>query len=219
MQAEAGQALPTILRRKELERAAGNGLFYWGIGNALGTRVLELVHYTDLPDVFFSIMPSKPKRIDADPSSVVCWSEYYSLDGRRAVLPPRALVLSRGNTSAGKKDRHYALVCQLAAPLSANPIGYLDIAHCRNLGSSNPNVGFSQVTAVLEHQGNSMRSGKMYEIVLRATLVPPYFVRLSRPIELHQEAHATLKSFVASDPDPEAWRQFACDFRNDLGAA
>jgi hypothetical protein len=37
-------------------------------------------------------------------------------------------------------------------------------------------------------------------------------------MELHQEAHAALKSFVASDPDAQAWRQFARDFRNDLGA-
>jgi hypothetical protein len=35
MQDEAGQTLHTIIRRKEAERASGNGEFWWGIGNSL----------------------------------------------------------------------------------------------------------------------------------------------------------------------------------------
>ena len=34
MQAEAGQGLELILRRKERERVAGDGRFFWGVGNA-----------------------------------------------------------------------------------------------------------------------------------------------------------------------------------------
>jgi hypothetical protein len=34
MQDEAGQTLHTIIRRKEAERASGNGEFWWGIGNS-----------------------------------------------------------------------------------------------------------------------------------------------------------------------------------------
>ena len=36
MQAEAGQGLAAIVARKEAERAAVDGIFWWGIGNSLG---------------------------------------------------------------------------------------------------------------------------------------------------------------------------------------
>lgn len=39
MQAEAGQSLDAIVRRKELEREANGGLFLWGVGNLI--RILE----------------------------------------------------------------------------------------------------------------------------------------------------------------------------------
>lgn len=41
MQAEAGEILAGIVARKEAERAAGNGEFWWGIGNSLGKAVQD----------------------------------------------------------------------------------------------------------------------------------------------------------------------------------
>ena len=40
---EAGQSLNGIIARKDAERALGNGLFYWGIGSSLGTRLWTFV--------------------------------------------------------------------------------------------------------------------------------------------------------------------------------
>ncbi len=34
MQAESGQDLLNIVRRKEIERRANGGIFFWGVGNA-----------------------------------------------------------------------------------------------------------------------------------------------------------------------------------------
>jgi|SRR5580693_804078 hypothetical protein len=79
MQAEAGQPLAHILRRKDLERSAGDGVFFWGIGNSLGTRILDLLGASGCPVVVFSTMRSKPKSEDASPDSVLRWTGY--LDG------------------------------------------------------------------------------------------------------------------------------------------
>ena len=42
MQVEAGQALESIIARKEIERRAGGGLFFWGVGNAPSTAINAL---------------------------------------------------------------------------------------------------------------------------------------------------------------------------------
>jgi 4-aminobutyrate aminotransferase-like enzyme len=47
MGTEAGQTLGTILRRKELERQAGSGIFAWGIGNSLGASPALAVNSID----------------------------------------------------------------------------------------------------------------------------------------------------------------------------
>jgi hypothetical protein len=37
----AGETIDDIVKRKEAERVAGDGLFYWGIGNSLGEKNLQ----------------------------------------------------------------------------------------------------------------------------------------------------------------------------------
>jgi hypothetical protein len=39
MGAESGEGLAQIVRRKEGERVAGRGIFWWGIGTSLGPAV------------------------------------------------------------------------------------------------------------------------------------------------------------------------------------
>jgi hypothetical protein len=214
MQAEAGQPLEAIVRRKELERCAGGGLFFWGIGNALGDNLRRLVAADPGPAVLFSIMRSKPKRQDVDPRALLIWTAYVDLGGRTSAMPPHALVLSRGETTAGDKRRHYALVCQSAEPLRVAYHGKLDLSHFRNLGSTAPRVGASQVTAVVEHgrlvgdqldvaspslsssstpaSAREAVEGPAYDVNMRAKLAPPYFVRLARPLLVPADARAAV---------------------------
>lgn len=110
MQAEAGQSLDTIIQRKELERAVGDGVFFWGIGNAVGSSIAALVRRVTTPRVLFSIMRSKPKRQDVEPEALLLWTAYIDGDGQIRPLPRHALVLSRATTATGEKRRHYALV-------------------------------------------------------------------------------------------------------------
>ena len=49
----SGQEAPQILRRKELERQAGNGVFWWGVGESKCCSIDHLRKRTTPPKVFF----------------------------------------------------------------------------------------------------------------------------------------------------------------------
>ena len=237
MQAESGQGLADIVRRKELERAAGGGQFWWGVGNALGDNLTRLVARAvaqeTAPSVLFSVMRGRPKREDVAPDAVLLWTAYVDAAGRPAPLPGHVLVTSRGSTASGDKRRHYALVCRSERPLGLEPLGALEARHYRNLGSAAPGVGASQVTAVVEHaaptpgqvvvepdaaltalldaaRGDTpgrSQAGLRYEVSLRAALDSPYFVRLVRPVLLTPEDRDAV-DVAASARGPAGWAAF-----------
>lgn len=212
MQGEAGQALDVILSRKNIERSAGSGVFFWGVGNSLRPRIGALVRAGAAIQVFFSPMRSKPKRIDLDPELLFCWTKYTDLNGTTNTIPLHALVLSRGSTSRGSKTAHYAMVCHSSEPLSLKPIARVDISHCRNWQSNNPRVGSSQVSAVLEHHSDS-GVGISYHVTARATLAAPYFITLSHPLLLRQDGKRELDRFVESNPSAREWPTFVAEIR------
>jgi len=213
MQAEAGQPLDMIIRRKELERAIGDGVFYWGIGNALGASIFELLRRTSTPEVLFSVMRAKPKREDVTPGSLLLWTEYIDVGGLSQPLPSHALVLSRGDTASGVKRRHYALVCYSDAVLSSSSFGTIDLSHFKNVGGTHGRVGYSQVTANIEHIPIK-EAGVCYDISLRAVLGPPYFIRLAEPRKVLDTDRKAIDATVAANPTPDRWRQFIEDLRN-----
>jgi hypothetical protein len=71
---EAGQAIVHILQRKEQERSANDGLFIWGIGNAIGPSIRELVRRTNRPEVLFSPIKSSPILPEATRCATSCGS-------------------------------------------------------------------------------------------------------------------------------------------------
>jgi hypothetical protein len=71
MQAEASQALPAIIRHKELERRAGGSQFCWGVGNAPSVAISSFSRLHEPIEVIFSIMKSRPKPADVTPSRTV----------------------------------------------------------------------------------------------------------------------------------------------------
>jgi len=99
MQAEAGQRLDLIVRRKELERLAGNGRFFWGIGNSVRKRVGDLVNRVSAPRAIFSTMKSAPKSSDVRPDSTLLWTAHFDRDGSPRPLPEYVLLLRRGTTA------------------------------------------------------------------------------------------------------------------------
>jgi hypothetical protein len=215
MQAEAGQPLDVILWRKELERAAGEGLFFWGVGTPLGDRLLHLVQNEPNPKVVFSVMKSQPKPEDAAPAGVLLWTAYVDALGCLRRLPEHVVVLSRAATATRAKTRHYALACRSIAALQFQNAGQMPVRHFRNLGSDNPRIGASQVTAIVEHTPTS-ELGAVYDIDLVVDLTEPYFVQLAQPVLLPPNERRRIEEVTRTVPDPQQWIDFVHSLKRHL---
>jgi hypothetical protein len=185
---EAGQTIDSILQRKEGERAANNGVFFWGIGNAVGPSIAALVAQTDEPLVLFSPIKSPARVEDAQPQCVVSWTAAIGLNGVPYTLPLRSLITSRFTVG---REHHYALVCSSDSPLSSvgneslpDSDGIFPGDLC-NFLTGRP-IGASQVTAVVQRRGRAA-SKATYRVSFMAKLVPPYFIRLSVPRPISPE--------------------------------
>jgi hypothetical protein len=184
---EAGQSADQIFARKEQERVANGGLFFWGIGNAIGPSIGELVRILDNPEVLFSPIRSAPRRDDVAPAMVAAWSEATTMAGEPYPLSAQSLITSRLDPIA-RRDVHYALVCYSESSLfGAASQGKIVFGCLRNLLTKRP-VGASQVTAVVQYDRTANETGAPYDVSFRAVLVPPYFIRLRRPMPLPQPA-------------------------------
>lgn len=181
---EAGQEISDILRRKEGERKANSGIFYWGIGNALGPSITELLRTCESPEVLFSPIRSTPKKEDVMPGAIVAWTEAKGLDGTPHKIPDATLVTSRYTEG---RAQHYALVCMSeAAIIASDAQGTVSLQSLRNILSGRP-IGASQVTAVVSRDSDGQPKGTEYSVRFKAKLVYPYFVYLRSPIFLRKD--------------------------------
>lgn len=176
---ETGEKIDSILNRKEGERIKNNGIFLWGIGNAIGPSIKKLIKLTREPDVIFSPIKSKPKQIDAKPLTKVIWKSGITINGERYIVPKHSIVTSRLNS----RGFHYALVCYAENKLEiANMDGRIYSENLQNILTGNK-VGASQVTAVVKNDKNGNQETKnTYNIAFKAKLVYPYFIKLSEPL-------------------------------------
>lgn len=179
---EAGEAVASILARKEQERVLSGGLFLWGIGNSIGPAVQELVRVENTPQVLFSPMRSKAKDIDVSPSRLFAWTRATTVSHEDWSIPDGLQVVSRANTASGElKSLHYALVCRSVAPLRIRDgTAELFFDDMENLLSQNK-LGHSQVTSVVRYRPGNRGTGAAYTVGLMAELVYPYFVHLHDP--------------------------------------
>lgn len=186
MQAEAGQPLADIVRRKELERSAGGGMFCWGVGNAPAVITAALAKLNQPVQAIFSIMKSRPKLVDTQPSRVVAWRKFFDQEGTLRSLPRHVLITSRADSAKGPKTRHFALMCYSDRGLDLQNGHAFDPSAFRNAGGVGAPVGASQVTALLRRVSTSSEETD-YEVNLSAWLTAGYWVRLADPIELSPE--------------------------------
>lgn len=207
MGAESGEALVAIIRRKEYERQLGDGVFAWGIGNALGSAVTALTAEEANPMVVFSVMPSKPKKEDTQPASILLWTTYEDANGAAHPLPAHMIITSRGQAGGNDKVRHYALFCQSMAPLldTRSAIEGVAPAALRNLATGNP-LGSSQVTAVVRRMGSASSESRRYPVAFTASLAGVRYARLLTPralsaIDVADMAAATTSGLAT-------WAQF-----------
>ncbi|MGA8552434.1 MAG: hypothetical protein WB678_19605 [Stellaceae bacterium] len=198
MQMESGLSLSQILVLKEAERLAGDGVFWWGIGSALDRDAIcrAAMNAGGTLPVLFSLMLSRPQRIDTHPDHVNLWTKWEA-DGKAQELPIHVLEFSRGHA----RRFHYALICRSPIPLTL--VSYpFDPSCCRN--PSGKPVGSNQVTALLQGDiEDRNHSSGTYHFGFRATLVDPWFVKLIQP----QRAAST--DVQLSDAWKSQWRNFA----------
>jgi hypothetical protein len=173
---EAGESFSDILARKEAERRAGDGVFYWGIGSAVGRALEALIADVDEPEVLFSPIAGAPRHIDVSPQHVVRWLAGEGPSGEPMLLPEHARVTSRWDPE--RSTSRYALVCGSDEPLHIRDHGELRFGSLRNFQGGAP-LGASQVTAVVRRGASGPESGRAYRVALRASLVRPYLLRLS----------------------------------------
>lgn len=215
MQSEAGQGIESIVARKELERRAGKGIFFWGVGNAPAVATPTYARLQVPVRVVFSLMKGRPRSIDARPRSLAVWRRYLDMFGVERDLPEHVLITSRGETAAGEKTRHYALICKSDSPLHIERgIGFAPSAY-RNVGSNAGAVGPSQVTALLQRV--APMAGMEYEVNMTAELVGSYWVRLTDPASLDIDQIARIDKVNPSDTVSD-WLWLVRDLRNRSSA-
>jgi len=207
MGAEAGQTLSEIIRRKDLERECGDGIFGWGIGNSVGPAIKHAKFAERIPvlEALFTPMKAAPKAIDSAPTSIVMWLGYLGDAGKVEPLPKHMLITSRGQSGSGEEKRgHYALICRSSDPLAAQRVQQaIDHRAVCNLVSSTP-VGASQVTSVVRYRPADSREAT-YPVLFRAELTGHAFVRLAVPVALTGELLDMYRTVCTSRGSPE-WK-------------
>jgi hypothetical protein len=201
IQADAGQSVDRILRRKELERQLG-GTFWWGIGQApMAEKISQL---GPDPDVILSLMRSVAHSRDSDPDSVLLWDQYIVPGTRKIVpVPAHAVVISRAHDQTGKlKSSYHALVCAGGIPHHSAG-GAVNTAMLRNIGGRP--IGSSQITAVVECISDSQVTSRNYPITARANLVAPGAVRLTTPRLLSDRERRLLDEVSADGKTVKDW--------------
>jgi hypothetical protein len=177
---EAGLSLDQIIRWKELQRQAGKGSFYWGVGNKPSDANLSLLsQYSPSIPILFS----KQKNQSASPNErpIDLWTHFINGKQERP-LPDGVAITSAAMKSGKPKPCHYALVCHSDDRLEIRRgIGF-DVGEYRNLTGGTP-IGNSQVTSAIERRPAGMHC-RLYNEGFWATLRKPYAVKLTQPIRL-----------------------------------
>lgn len=213
MQAEAGQPLSDIVARKEAERAAGGGVFFWGVGNPPSRALGGVRNGGKDVDVVFSVMKSKAKPQDSAPREILVWNSYIDGNGNLQDLPDASLVTSRAFTVSKAKLAHYALICVSGEPLVLGDYGPFDPTAYRNVSDEAGAIGSSQVTALVRRTAPEV-SDAAYRINLRARLAGSYWVRLANPSILSSEARAKVHSLESEVPAGDKWTDLVSDIRS-----
>lgn len=212
---ESGESLQVIIRRKEIERKACDGVFFWGVGNSVRLSLSILRQLSKTSSAVFSEMRSKPKVVDIEPSRLLLWLAYEDEAGNRHPLPPHSFVTSRGmDDGHGSNRAHYALVCRTDSAIDEDTVGELDATALVNIRSGRP-VGYSQVTSVVAINGSAASKPMHYPVTFTATLIGPGQVRLTDCIEISANDVAVVTE-SAERRNLAAWKRAVADTKRKL---
>src|SRR5690348_1574758 len=107
---DANEPLQHIIIRKDAERVAGSGEFWWGLSAPLGSDVEAQAQRNGgtLPALF-----SKSNAAPNAGGQVGIWQEWQSVfdPSQSGRIPSHIVITSDYNPNPKKKRAHYALVC------------------------------------------------------------------------------------------------------------
>jgi hypothetical protein len=128
---DSGESPEHVICRKEAERIAGAGEFWWVVGSPLGITVEAKAEQNGgtLP-VLFSKSRSTEQR---QRPQVRMWEAWRSLlHPEKCGRIPDHVIVTTGHDLA-KRHVRYALICHSDAKLALGAVGFCDLARCRSL--------------------------------------------------------------------------------------
>jgi len=206
--AESGEELDLIIKRKELERLSGNGLFVWGIGNSVINSTNLLNEKSKPPKVFFSPIKSKARIVDRDPSGIVMWSHYVGQDGLLHTLPDHSFVTSRFDGVSESSARHYALFCHSNESIMDECDLIIEADKLQNLRTGST-LGFSQVTSIVSLDSRKKIKKSPYKVRFHANLLEPFCVKLAVPVKIDRAVILAMNKLISSRDTTQAeWQSW-----------
>ena len=120
-----GETPEHIIVRKEAERVAGAGEFWWGLGASLGVSVEVMAQRNGgtLPALF-----SKSKGIETQQNSEVrIWNAWRSVlhPDQQGRIPGHIIVTSGHDPK--KRQTRFAFICRSAVELALGTVGFCEL--------------------------------------------------------------------------------------------
>ena len=170
---DARESPKHIVVRKEAERIAGVGEFWWGVDAPLGITVEVKAEQNGgtLPVLF-----SRARKTDKQQSSQVrVWDTWRSLlhPQQHGRIPGHIIVTS--GHDPGKRQTRYALTCHSDVKLALGAVGFCDLAQCRWLKGGGRVDGLRGAHVLIKHKPLISRQGRssesVHSIAFKARLV------------------------------------------------
>ena len=199
---DAGETPEHIIVRKEAERVAGAGEFWWGLGASLGVSVEVMAQRNGgtLPALF-----SKSKGIETQQNSEVrIWNAWRSVlhPDQQGRIPGHIIVTSGHDPK--KRQTRFALICRSAVELALGTVGFCELDQCRTVRGGRQRVDALRGAQLLTKREplispHGSPSQSVYRIAFKATLVGHCYVQLENSRALTQAELNNLLQFQPGD--------------------
>ena len=199
---DAGETPEHIIIRKEAERVAGAGEFWWGLGASLGVSVEVMAQRNGgtLPALF-----SKSKGIETQQNSEVrIWNAWRSVlhPDQQGRIPGHIIVTSGHDPK--KRQTRFALICRSAVELALGTVGFCELDQCRTVRGGRQRVDALRGAQLLTKREplispHGSPSQSVYRIAFKATLVGHCYVQLENSRALTQAELNNLLQFQPGD--------------------
>lgn len=198
---DAGETPEHVVIRKEAERLAGSGEFWWGLDAPLGITVE--VHAEQNRGVLSALFSKSRSSTVQQRQQVRIWDTWRSLlhPQQHGRIPDHVVVTS--GHDAGRRQTRYALTCHSAVNLSFGAMGFCNLAECHSLkngGRVNALRGAQVLRKgepLISPRGPASES--VYSIAFKATVVGHGYVLLENFRVLTQADLQSLLQFNAGD--------------------